>query len=171
MPMHLAITTACVPGVAALLALGIAAAPARADCSAGPISMSTSAGPSYTCTRNCVATGGARVIREVSFGPDATVSQCLNECTRTLGCAQISYRTTVEMRDGVPLVRMTCTLMRAGDATTMDVPPAVGRATGVCTRDPALYQHPGIEIDTRVRQDSLRPNLPIQLPMPTPNKP
>jgi hypothetical protein len=156
---------------ALVLGLFAAAAPAQADCSAGPITMSTSAGPSYTCTRNCAVTGGARVIRSVTFGPTATASQCLNECTRTLGCTQVSYSTTVEMRDGVPLVRMTCTLLGAGDAATMDVPPAVGRATGVCTRDPALYQHPGIQIDTRVRQDSLRPNLPITLPTsPNPNK-
>jgi len=152
---------------AAVLTLGLLAAPASADCSAGPIGMSTSGGPSYTCTRNCVATGGVRVIGEVTFGPSATVSQCLAECTRTLGCTQVSYRTTVEMRDGVPLVRMTCTLLGAGDAATMDVPPAAGRATGVCTRDPSpILRHPGLEIDTRVRQDSLRPNLPIQLPIP-----
>jgi hypothetical protein len=158
---------------AAALAFGaLAAAPANAACSAGPISMSTSAGPSYTCTRNCVATGGARVIREVTLGPSATVSQCLDECTRTLGCTQVSYRTTVEMRDGVPLVRMACTLMGAGEATTMDVPPAAGRATGVCTRDPALYRHPDIEVDARVRQDSFRPNIRVQLPVsPNPNKP
>jgi hypothetical protein len=121
---------------------------------------------------HCVATGGARVIREVTLGPSATVSQCLDECTRTLGCTQVSYRTTVEMRDGVPLVRMACTLMGAGEATTMDVPPAAGRATGVCTRDPALYRHPEIEVDARVRQDSFRPNIPIQPPTaPSPNKP
>lgn len=37
---------------AAALALGVlGAAPANAACTAGPISMSTSAGPSYTCTR------------------------------------------------------------------------------------------------------------------------
>lgn len=156
--------------LAAALTLGaFAAAPASADCSAGPIHMSTGAGPGYTCTRNCVATGGARVIRTVTFGPSATVSQCLNECTRTLGCTQVSYSTTVEMRDGVPLVRMTCTLMGAGDAATMDVPPAVGRSSGVCTRDPALYQHPGLEIDPRIRQ-ALRPNIPVPLPT-SPNKP
>ncbi len=153
---------------ATLSAFGaLAAAPAQADCSAGPIRMSTSAGPSYTCTRNCAVTGGGRVIRTATFGPSATVSQCLAECTRTLGCTQVSYTTSVEMRDGVPIVRMTCTLMGSGDPGTADVPPAVGRSAGVCTRDPALYQHHDIQIDTRVRQDSFRPNLPIQLPGPT----
>lgn len=154
---------------AAALTLGVfAAAPAKADCGAGPITMSTGAGPSYTCTRNCTVTGGARVIADVVFGPTATVSQCLDECTRTLGCTQISYSTTVEMRDGVPLVRMRCVLLGAGDAATMDVPPATGRATGVCTRDPSpILRHPGLEIDTNVRRDSFRPTIPIQLPIPT----
>jgi hypothetical protein len=161
-----------------LAALGLAfsafaAAPAAADCSAGPMSTSTSTGATYTCTRNCVATGGARVIREVTFGPSATLSQCLNECTATLGCTQVSYRTTVEMRDGVPLVRMTCTLLGAGDATTMNVPPTVSSYSGMCTRDPnRLLQYPGLQVDTRVRLESYRPGGPIQVPIkPNPNKP
>jgi len=139
----------------------LAASPAAADCSAGPMTVSTGPGASYTCTRNCVATGGARVIASLTFSGSVTATQCMQECTRTLGCTAVSYQTTVEMRDGVPLIHIACTLYGAGEPTAADYrSPGPGRTAGVCYRDPpsGLLRDPRLQLDTRaIDQDSLRP--------------
>lgn len=141
----------------------LAATPAAADCSAGPMTASAGPGsPGYTCTRNCVATTGTRVLGTRTFsGHGVTRSQCLAACNATLGCVAINYVINTTTRDGVPYSEMTCTLYGTGDISTSDsMPTTPGRSTGVCYRDPppAILNYPGLQIDTRVNQDSLRYN-------------
>ena len=156
----------------------LAASPAAADCSAGP--MSVSGGPgglSYTCTRNCMATGGARVLGTRTFaGHGVTASQCTSACNSTLGCVAVNYTIVVSMRDGIPYSEMTCTLYGTGELSTADASPSTpGRYGGVCYRDPppGLWRDPRLQIDTRVlQQDHIRPGLPgISVPHSNPNKP
>lgn len=157
------------------LALGIAglAAPAFADCSAGPMSVSAG-GQNYTCTRNCTATSGgrARLIRTVVFsGHGATASQCMAECSRTLGCTAVSYHVSTEMRDGIPFTTVNCVLIGGAEPSTADEPSTrPGRYAGVCYRDPpgGLWRDPRIQagLDT-FRQDQFRPGVPgFSTPLP-----
>jgi len=141
----------------------LVAAPAAADCSAGPMTASTGpGGANYTCTRNCVATTARRVLGTRTFsGHGVTRSQCLSACNATPGCTAASYVINTTTRDGVPYSEMTCTLYGAGDVTTMDQPPTTpGRSTGVCYRDapPSILDYPGLQIDTRVRPETFRHN-------------
>lgn len=172
------------------LALGLglsalAAAPAAADCSAGPMTMSTGpGGPSYTCTRNCDATvtgSRARFIRTESFsGHTATADQCLNACSSTLGCTAVTYDVTVETRDGIPHTRVYCVLFGGGEPSTYDLPPdpRPGRSHGLCYRDPptGLGSDPRLKIDWRrelgLDQYNLRPGVPGPgVPYSNPKKP
>jgi len=160
----------------------LAAAPAAADCSAGPMTMSTGpGGQSYTCTRNCVAVAGPRTIRTDTFsGHGATVSQCLNACTSTLGCIAVSYSVSVETRDGIPFTTINCVLLgAAAHPSSWDyTDPRPGHYAGVCYRDPpgGLWNDPRLKIDwrreLRIDQDNLRPGVPgAGVPYSNPKKP
>jgi hypothetical protein len=128
----------------------------------------------YTCTRNCTAVSGgrARLIRTVTFsGHGATASQCMAECSRTVGCTAVSYAVTTEMRDGLPYTSVNCVLIGGAEPSTADDPSMrPGQYAGVCYRDPpgGLWRDPRIQagLDT-FRQDQFRPGVPgLGVPLP-----